>query len=264
MNFLHRGCIGDLEGEHVLTYHFFKNLRATVEQFDPDKLFFCLEGHPKHRYAMYPEYKANRIVKLASASETKKSMKQKVLDAVEPIVKILLHHPCTLISHPDYEADDVIATLCDNMKDEDITVISGDTDLIQLLQMGYQDIKLYSYNKKDYLAAPEYPYLAWKTLRGDKGDNIPSITGPKKTEKLLANPDLFQQFMDKEENRANFMLNKQLIELCIIPFDNMIIRDGIPNWYLVQNEFKRMEFNSMLNSEDYWDRYIDTYRNMTL
>src|SRR5271168_2346755 len=57
--------------EYATIFNFFRNLRAIVAQFSPTKLFFALEGHPQFRYDLYPDYKGNRLIKLASKSSTK-------------------------------------------------------------------------------------------------------------------------------------------------------------------------------------------------
>jgi asparagine synthetase B (glutamine-hydrolysing) len=67
--------------------------------------------------------------------------------------------------------------------------------------------------KKEFMQPPEYPYVAWKCLAGDKADNIPSLLKPKKVLTCLQDPGIFAQFMAVEENRAKFNINRQLIEL---------------------------------------------------
>ena len=42
-------------------FNFFRNTRALIEQFDPDKVFFALEGTNCFRYDLYSDYKGNRI-----------------------------------------------------------------------------------------------------------------------------------------------------------------------------------------------------------
>src|ERR1700722_2315472 len=59
-------CYGD---KYSYVYNFFRNLRPLIEDFSPDKCFFVLEGHPQFRYDLYGDYKANRLVKLASRQE---------------------------------------------------------------------------------------------------------------------------------------------------------------------------------------------------
>src|ERR1700722_12362377 len=56
-------CYGE---RYVFVYNFFRNLRPQIEQFQPDKVFICLEGHPRFRYDLYADYKANRIIKQAA------------------------------------------------------------------------------------------------------------------------------------------------------------------------------------------------------
>src|SRR4051812_11979417 len=69
--YVYRGAISKLEGDYVIIYNFFKNLRSTIENFNPTKCFFIWEGHPQNRYDLLPEYKANRIVKTAEQKNKK-------------------------------------------------------------------------------------------------------------------------------------------------------------------------------------------------
>ncbi len=257
MNYLHRCRVGNLQGEYVLIFNFFRNLRATVERFEPAKIFFALEGYPKHRYNLFAGYKANRIIKTAGALETK----NKIIDSAELIKKLLLLLPVTMVYHPDYEADDVISTLVDNMKDEDITIISADTDCIQILQRNYKDCKLYNPIKKEYIKPPEWPYIAFKSLVGDKSDNIAPIMSNKKAEKLIVNADEFAKFLSIEENRSKFFINRDLIEFQSIQLNEIIHYDGEFNPSDLKKSFDFMEFKSITN--DYsWNKFCETFENI--
>lgn len=244
-------CYGD---RYLIVYNFFRNLRPIVEKFSPDKCFFVLEGHPKFRYDLFADYKANRIIKIASKQETQDFF-FKSKDIILPLLSYL---PITLARAADYECDDVIATLCENMKDEDITVLSNDSDYIQLLQRNYSKIQIYNPITKSNLEAPPYPYVAWKCLNGDKSDNIPSLLKPKKALAAITDPELFKKFMEVEENRANFNINRQLIEFRSVPEDEINIFEGSRNFLFLKEEFAIMKFESIINEKS-WEKYKSTF-----
>jgi len=254
MNYVHRCRVGNLEGEHVLTFNFFRNLRATVEQMQPTKLFFALEGYPKHRYELFSDYKANRIIKTAA----KQTSKNQVITAANDIQKLLLLLPITLVQHPNFEADDIINTLALNMKDESVVICSADTDCIQILQNGYKDCQLYNPIKKEFIEPPDYFYVAYKTLVGDKSDHIPRIVSDKKALMYCNDPILFQEFMNVEENRAKVSMNKALIQFANVPLEEMILQEGKRDFVLLKQEFERMDFQSIVNDNS-WEKYTKTF-----
>jgi 5'-3' exonuclease len=240
--------------EFVLIFNFFRNLRPIIELFQPDKCFFVLEGHPQFRYDLFADYKANRLIKEAA----KKEERQK-FDRDSPVIIALMQHfPITLCRAAAYEADDVIATLCDNMRDEELIVLSNDSDYIQLLQRGYKNCRIYNPIKKIFMEAPSYPYVAFKSLTGDKSDNIPALLKPKKALDCMNNPELFKKFMEVEENQANFSVNRQLIEFRSVPMEEIILHEGIRNWDVVKEEFIKMDFQSIVN-EKAWAKYTSTF-----
>lgn len=254
MNYVHRGLVGNLKGEYVLVYHFFKNLRATVEQFKPKKVFIALEGHPKHRLALYSEYKANRLIKTAKAIKKK----QDIHKSADVIRNLLRYLPVTLLSHPNFEADDVIGTWCENLKDENVIIISNDSDYLQLLQKGYTSCSIFNPFTKSFMENPPYPYIAWKSLNGDESDNIPSLVTPKKVLDYLLNPSKLDEFLSVEENRANFNINRQLIEFISIPEDELIVSEGDSDFDSLKNSFEMMEFKSLIN-DNAWEKFVSTF-----
>ena len=47
-------------GDYNVVYNFFRSLKPLIDQFEPTRVYFTLEGHPKRRYDLLPTYKANR------------------------------------------------------------------------------------------------------------------------------------------------------------------------------------------------------------
>ncbi len=210
-------------------------------------------GHPKHRYALFPEYKANRLVKLASKQD-----KNELFNINKNIVFELLQYlPVTIWKSNDYEADDVIYTLCQNLKDEEVTVLSNDSDFIQLLQE-FKHVNIYNPIKKIYMEAPVYHYGIWKSLAGDKSDNIPKLISDKKAQNLAGNPDLLKNYLENEEFRSNFSINYELIKFKSIDFSEINTVVGVASYDKLFDKFKEFEFNSITNDKSR-EKFISTF-----
>lgn len=259
-NAMWRACVKfgavqpDVPDEVIFTFNFFRNLRPLIEDFAPDKCFFVLEGHPQFRYDLFSDYKANRIIKHASKPESN----ERFLKTKDIIVPLMQYFPITTCRATNYEADDVIATLCENMKDEELTVLSNDSDYIQLLQKGYKQIGIFNPIKKAFMEAPAYPYVAWKCLAGDKSDNIPSLLKPKKVTEAMTDPKKFEEFLAVEENRANFQVNRQLIEFHPVPEEEISLKEGSRQFDLLKQAFAEMKFESIINDKS-WEKYTKTF-----
>lgn len=255
-------CCGELwnnktnscDKDFVVVFNFFRNLRPIIEQFNPDKCFFIMEGHPKFRYDLYSDYKANRIIKHAAKQEDQ----SKLFRNTDIIVSLLPHLPITLAKAANYEADDVVASLCENLKSESLAIVSTDTDYIQLLQRGYQNIQIYNPIKKIDMEAPTYPYVGWKCLAGDKSDNIPKLLTPKKALDTINSPELLNKFLSVEENRANFNINRQLIEFGKVAEEEIELQEGQRNFQFLFDAFTQMKFESIVRKES-WSKYVKTF-----
>ena len=69
------------------------------------------------------------------------------------------------------------------------------------------------------------------------------------------------KFFENEENRANFNINRSLIEFKIIPLEDLIIFDGIGDFAEVKKQFELLKFDSILNK---WDKYKNTFNCLTI
>jgi 5'-3' exonuclease len=245
--------------EDPVIFNFFRNFRSLIETFAPHKVIACLEGHPTFRYDLLPEYKANRIIKTGAQEDKRSETKQKFDGALPEVIRLIKHLPITTMRHPHYEADDLLAALAEDLKDEDVIVVSNDSDLIQLLQKGYRNFRLYAPSKKAMQTAPPHHYLTWKCLAGDKSDNIPRILGPKTAEKTVADPALLKAFLAKtEENAARFRTNKLLIELASVPLDQVEVNSGVADYDSLRIEFEQMNFQSLIKPS-YWEKFVRTF-----
>lgn len=248
--------------KYNIVYNFFRNLKPIVEKFEPNKIFFVLEGHPAFRYALYPEYKANRIIKYASKSEYEQN---KFKENKDLIIKLLKYLPVTIVKSENYECDDTIATLVENLKDEDITVITNDSDFVQLLQKGYKNLKIYNSIKKEFMLDNGIHCILFKSLAGDKSDNISGLVSKAKAEKLCKDIDALNKFMEIEENRAKLALNKELIEFKNVPCEEIVFTNGLADYSMLEASFKSLGFNSMFdNSGNYWNKFVDVFKKVKL
>jgi DNA polymerase I len=240
-----------------VVFNFFRSLRALIEKFQPIKVFFVLEGSNNFRYKLFADYKANRLIKMAAQDP----VAAKDFDRQRDIVLNLLGNlPITMVYADAFEADDVIGTLVENLKDEACIIVSNDTDFLQLLQKGYQSLQIYLPSEKSFAKNPDFHYLAWKCLRGDKkSDNIPGLVSDQEALRLLQAPDDLKKFLGQAENQANFNLNKSLIELQLVPEDQLIFKDYQVSFERLEKEFASMEFETML-APAYWSRFKETFQ----
>ena len=261
LNYFYRGVFSfgkkdETKEDFGIVFNFFRNFRATVEQFKPNKIFICLEGKDCFRYNLYSEYKANRIIKTGSKKEATKTDFFRQISIILELIKYL---PVIQLKAEKYEADDCVNTLCENLKDEEIVVVSGDSDLIQLLQKGYKNIQLYNATKKEFIVAPEYHYVVYKSLNGDTSDNIHKLENENVAIQLVLNPKNLNDYVNNPEKTANYKLNLDLVRLRIVPEDELLFTEYNVNFDKLKEEFVKKEFKSLL-TDKYWNKFVETFK----
>ena len=246
--------------DHVIVHTFFRSIKPIVEKFSPDCVYFVLDGYPKKRMEMQPDYKGTREYhdKDNFRAQRKQSI-QMVKDSV----------PFLVMRHPDMEADDVIADLCLRLipeADEKI-VVSSDTDFIQLCQDA-SNVKLYNPIKKDYREPPEYPYASWKALRGDGADNIPGIRGigNKRAAQLLSESGLLEEFLNKREPevRETYTQNLEMIKLSEMSdeeFSDVEMSFSEASLKTLRDTFTDMRLKSMITDKA-WGNYSRPFKEL--
>jgi 5'-3' exonuclease len=98
--------------------------------------------------------------------------------------EMLVSYPIVQFQKLDAEADDLMYSLCKLLNDDENEIISTDSDLIQLAQQ-FKNVKVWNPIKKIFHVVPSYDYVTYKSIVGDKSDNITGLNGygPKKAEK---------------------------------------------------------------------------------
>lgn len=146
-----------------------------LKQHSPEYIVIALDaGRETFRNEMFAEYKGNRPEAPADLIPQFPYIR-KVVDALN----------LPLLELNGYEADDIIATLCQNMAAEvgEIVVVSSDKDLMQLVTNG---TKLLDGAKDRWIGADEVKekfgvapeqVVEVMGLMGDAVDNIPGVRG---------------------------------------------------------------------------------------
>jgi len=162
-------------------YGFTMVLLKVIKDLKPTHLAVTFDRRgPTFRHEMYKEYKATRI-----------KQPPELYDQIEPIKKILTNFGIPIYEKDGYEADDLIATICDQKSidnPETLSIIlTGDLDTLQLvddntevltLKRGITDTFLYDKKAvKERFGLTPKQLIDFKALRGDPSDNIPGIYG---------------------------------------------------------------------------------------
>ncbi len=155
-------------------------LRA-ISDYKPDYAAACFDlPGPTFRHIEYKDYKGTR----SKADEELKAQLQRSRD----IFKAL---SISIFDAKGFEADDILGTIVEQMKDDsnlEIIIVTGDADSLQLvigekvrvftLRKGLTDVVVYDEEKvKDRYGFTPIHLPDYKGLCGDTSDNIPGVKG---------------------------------------------------------------------------------------
>ena len=262
MNMAHRARSGFKLGPAPVVFNFFRQFRSLVEKLQPSRVYIALEGRPVHRHTALPEYKANRSV---TQDDPRAQDLQKFFLQKDVIVSLLeKYFPVSVVRHPQYECDDTISNLVMHSSTSvPWTVVSSDTDFIQLLQMK-DNVKLYNPVQDKFIDPPDaYDYVTWKALRGDPSDNIPGIpgVGDKTAVKLASDPELLKEFVSRPEVEPIFTRNYNLVSFSTWREEErscMTSSSPQKDWGAVRQIFTDNGFTSLVK-DGAWDKFVNTF-----
>lgn len=217
-----------VDGREVGALYGFKaELNTLLSKFKGSTFIATLDCAKRtFRNDIYPAYKANR----PKMPEDLVSQCPLIHDACEQA-------GCKIAKKIGYEADDIIASYVKYFyKDTAITVVSGDKDLLQLLQ--FENVKVYNPTKHKFINNDDIlskygvtpkQLLDVFSLMGDASDNVPGIPGigPKTASKLINQYKTLNGLIDNihtlpytkmmqrvRDNIEQAVLSKKLIDLC--------------------------------------------------
>lgn len=195
-------------------YGFTTMLLRILEEEKPTHMLVAFDaGKTTFRHETYKEYKGGRQKTPPELSEQFPLLRE-LLDAFQ-----IAHYQLE-----NYEADDIIGTLSMQEKadDWDITVISGDKDLLQLVsdsvtvhltKKGISEVEKYTpaFMKEKMEISPSQ-IIDLKALMGDSSDNIPGVPGigQKTATKLLKQHKTLEAVYDHIDDVSGKKLKEKL------------------------------------------------------
>lgn len=185
------------QGRTDFRFEYQKTVESLAKSYDCKRLIITADwGSSSYRKAISPDYKQNRKDKFAEQSEEERIAFEEFFEEFEASLD-LLAEDYVVLRYKGVEADDLAAHLVKEREKynlEYIWLISSDRDWDLLIQENVarfsyvtrKEVRVDNWNEH-YNVTPEQ-YISLKCLTGDKGDNVPGITGigPKRAEQLIA------------------------------------------------------------------------------
>jgi 5'-3' exonuclease len=223
---------GDADIKLGMAFHITLNsIKKAWQDFNGSHVVFCLEGR-SWRKDYYAPYKRNRSDARAALTPSEQEEDKLFWEAFDTFKDFIIEKTnCTVLHHPQLEADDLIAGWIQNHPDNDHVIISTDSDFEQLIALnvkqyngisettitheGYFDAKSKSViDKKTQQpkAAPNPEWLLFeKCMRGDTSDNVFSAypgVRTKGTSKKVGLTEAFEDRKSKGYAWNNLMLQR--------------------------------------------------------
>jgi len=150
--------------------------RGIVAAWDTD-------WRPQWRVDLIPSYKTHRLLEESTGEEAEPDTLGPQISALR---ELLGAGGVPVVGAPAFEADDIIATLA--AREDDVVVVSGDRDLIQVVRDGVSLLSLANggMDKWPLLTPPVVRekfgvepghYVDLAVLRGDPSDGLPGVKG---------------------------------------------------------------------------------------
>ena len=223
---------GDLDTKVGMALHITLNsIKKAWKDFDADHVVFCLEGR-SWRKDYYEPYKRNRQETrdaMTPSQQEEDTVFWEIFDEFKDFVHTKTN--CTMIQHPQLEADDLIAGWIRNHPKDNHVIISTDGDFAQLIahnvkqyngvsnttitHEGYFDDKGREVIDKKTKLPREKPNPEWqlfeKCMRGDTSDNVFSAYPGVRKKGTRNKVGLLEAFADKNTkgyNWNNLMLQR--------------------------------------------------------
>jgi len=158
-------------------YGFMLFFLKMINDLKPDYIVATFDmAAPTFRHKEYKKYKAKRI-----------KMPDNFYEQIQIVKNLLQVFNVPILEKEGYEADDIIGTITEKLKNKDVKsfIVTGDLDTLQLisdkvfvytLRRGIQDQVIYDREKvfERFELKPEQ-LIDWKALRGDPSDNVPGV-----------------------------------------------------------------------------------------
>jgi 5'-3' exonuclease len=222
---------GDADIKLGMAFHITLNsVKKAWQDFQGSHVIFCLEGR-SWRKDFYKPYKAQRAEARAAHTE-REAEEEKVFweafDTFKDFIKDKTN--CTVLQHPQLEADDLIAGWIQTHPNDSHVVISTDTDFVQLIapnvkqyngvmettitHEGIFDAKgkrVIDKKTQEPKAIPDPEWLLFeKCMRGDTSDNVFSAYPGVRTKGTSKKVGLSEAFEDR--NSKGYAWNNLMLQ----------------------------------------------------
>ena len=208
----------------------FASLNKNWRDQNADHVVVCLEGR-SWRKDHYAPYKANRAVARAALTEAQQEEDELFFGAFNDLTAFLISRSnVTVLQHPQLEGDDLVAGWVQSHPDDHHTIVSSDTDFIQLLA---ENINQYNgitdelhtlegiFDKKGKLVmdkktklpktVPDPQWLLFeKIMRGDSSDNVFSAYPGVRTKGSSKKVGLLEAYADR--NSKGYAWNNMMLQ----------------------------------------------------
>lgn len=213
--------------DNLIRHMIMSSIRKYKMKFEDrfGQLVICCDGRDSWRNQIFPYYKIRRKKKKVDDKFDWKMIHATIATVV---AEMKVFFPYRVVSIKHVEADDIIASIVQNITDEDHLIVSRDKDFIQLQRFS----NVSQYNPiDDVFIEDSNPELSLQKLiiTGDSGDDIPNIMSDDDTfavdtkRQKAMRKNLLEGFLDtdpskyEEEVYENWKRNKALIDLTQIP-----------------------------------------------
>ena len=254
---------GAVSGFCSMLYKLLEDVKSDKGKYTPTHLAVIFDSAKKNfRNEIYKDYKANRT----EAPEDLIPQFEYIRKSVEAF-----NLPC--VEMINYEADDLIATYTKKIleKGANVTIVSSDKDLMQLLRSG---VRIYDPMKSKEIGMEEVKnkfgvlpnkVIDVQALAGDPSDNVPGVPGIgvktaaelinkyKSLEQLLKRAEEIKQNKRREtilQNKDKALLSKKLVTLK----NDVLVKDSLDLFILKKIDkeklykfLREMEFNRLLS-----------------
>ncbi len=203
-------------------YGFITMVLRMIDDFNPDYIVACYDLPGKtFRHESFSSYKGTR-------SKTDDALKMQI----DPTRELCNIFSIPIYDAPSFEADDILGTITEQLKDKpiDIIIASGDMDTLQLvdkkrvqvftLKRGINDTVIYDEKAViDRFHFKPISIIDYKAFKGDSSDNIPGIRGigDKAATILISNFGTMKKVydvLDKDEQKLlDVGLTKRMVKL---------------------------------------------------
>lgn len=162
---------------------YLRTIESLARSYSCGKIILLSDwGKSKFRREIYPDYKIDRVLKVAQQTEEDKREFEEFITDFNRALE-LCEEQYLVLKYKGVEADDIAAYICDNFVAPHIWLISSDKDWDLMVN---EDISRFSYvtrkettidNWNERYTYDRENHISIKVLMGDKGDSIPGIKG---------------------------------------------------------------------------------------